>query len=68
MKKVFRFLTVCFYHRFFIIKSCEEAKERGLKFHHNVYGRGASNVLNCRSLWHDEYNYIYKCDELHKNI
>jgi len=64
MKRVFRFLEVCFYHRFKIIKYCDEAKKRGLHHSHNVYG-DEINRYNCRSFWYDEYNFLYRCNELH---
>jgi len=63
--KILRFLAVCFYHRFVIIKSCDDAIKRGLKFGENVYG-DAINTWNCRSFWYDEYNYRYRCAELYE--
>lgn len=57
MKKTFKFLSVCFYHRFITIKNCEEAKKRGLKFSHN------SNINKGSSFWHDEYDIQYEVNE-----
>ena len=65
MKKIIRFLSVCFFHRFIVIKTCEEAIGKGLKFDENVYGDGI-NIFNCRSFWYDEFNYRYRCAELHQ--
>jgi len=63
MKKIIRFLSVCFYHRFIVIKTCEEAIKKGLKFDENVYG-DSINIFNCRSFWYDEFDYRYRCEEL----
>ena len=64
MKRILRFFTVNFYHRFKVIKTCNDAKERGLQFDNNVYG-DAINMWNCRSFWYDEFNYRYRCAKLH---
>ena len=56
---------VIFYHRFTVIDSCIEAESRGLKFHNNVYG-DVINHFNCRSLYNDEYGFMYRCSELKK--
>lgn len=65
MKKIIRFLSVVFYHRFVVIKSKQDCIKRGLKFDENIYGDGI-NRFNCRSFWYDEFGFRYRCDELMK--
>lgn len=65
MKKTLRFISVYFYHRFKVISTCKEAEKRGLKFDENVYD-DTINIWNCRSFWYDEFNFRYRCVELHK--
>ena len=64
MKKLFRFISMIFYHRFRVVKTCDEAKGRGLRFDSNVHG-DAINIWLCRSFWHDEFNFRYRCAELY---
>jgi hypothetical protein len=64
MKKIIRFLLVCFYYRFKIIKTIKEAKKRNLTHYKNVYG-DSINKYNCRSVWYDEFGFIYRCEQLH---
>ena len=64
MKKILRFMSVCFYHRFKIINTCKKSEKRGLKFDNNVYGDGI-NMWNCRSFWYDEFSFRYRCAELY---
>lgn len=66
IKIVLRFIALNFYHRFIVIKTCKEAKDKGLKFDNNVHG-DSINRCNCRSFWYDEFNFRYRCAELHKN-
>jgi len=63
MKKILRFLSVCFYHRFVVINNCKQAQEKGFKFSENVHG-DAINIWNCRSFWSDEFGFRYRCAEL----
>ena len=65
MRKMLRFILVCFYHRFIVIEGCDKAEKRGLVFESNVHG-DAINMWNCRSFWRDEYGFRYRCSELHK--
>lgn len=44
------------------IKTSEETILMGLSFFRNLHG-DEINHYNCRSLWVDEYNYVYKCNE-----
>ena len=62
MKKTFKFLSICFYHRFITIKNCEEAKKRGLKFSHNN-NQDLANTNKDKSYWHDEYGIQYIINE-----
>lgn len=48
------------------IKTSEEAILMGLKFYKNLHG-DAINHYDCRSLWTDEYNIIYNCEEYYDN-
>ncbi len=45
---------------FFRIKTIELAKEKGMTFVTNIYG-DAINHYNCRSIWKNKYNHIYRC-------
>ncbi len=45
------------------IPTVEEAKKQGLKHYSNVFG-DAINHVNCRSWWYDEYENMFRCDEL----
>jgi hypothetical protein len=63
MKKIIRFLLMCFYYRFKIIKTCDEAKKRNLYHNHNLYG-DSINRYSCRSFWYDEYDFLYRCNQL----
>jgi hypothetical protein len=63
MKKIFRYLKMIFYNRFIIIDNCYSSNKKGLNFSHNIYG-DSINRFNCRSFWHDEYNFLYRCNEL----
>ena len=63
MKKILKYLSVIFYHQFKIIKTCQEAEERGLNFDYNLHG-DIINHFNCRSFWFDEFGFRYRCAEL----
>ena len=66
MKRLFRYITLIFYHMFIVIDTCEIAQKRGLVFDNNVHG-DAINAWNCRSFWYDEYNFRYRCAELYNS-
>jgi len=51
------------YYRLFKVITKEKAKELGLVFHRNVFG-DEINHINCRSLWEDSYNRLYRVEEL----
>ena len=63
MRKLLRFLTVFFYHRFIVIETTDKARERGLVHDVNVYG-DPINHFSCRSFWKDKYGFYYRCKEL----
>ena len=44
----------------FTLKECEDL---GLRWFKNIHG-DAINQFNCRSIWLDDKNRIYRCDEL----
>ena len=44
-------------------KIIEDPENRGFKFMRNIYG-DEINHLNCRSLWIDKYNIVYRCSKL----
>lgn len=46
------------------IRSTEAAKKMDLIHYTNVHGDGI-NIMNCRSLWTDKYDNLYRCDELY---
>lgn len=48
------------------IKTSEEAILMGLKFYRNLHG-DEINYYDCRSLWTDEYNIVYNCEEYYDN-
>ncbi|WP_157496629.1 hypothetical protein [Flavobacterium gelidilacus] len=62
MKKIVRFLSICFYHRFITIKNCDEAKKRNLKFSHNN-NQNTTKTNKTISFWHDEYGIQYTINE-----
>ncbi len=62
MTKIIRFIIICFYHRFRVIKSCEEAKKMGLMFSHNN-DMNSKRSKNHISYWYDEYDILYKVNE-----
>jgi hypothetical protein len=45
------------------LKTIKEVQQMGLSHFTNIYGDGITR-LNCRSLWRDKFENIYKCDEL----
>ena len=51
------------YYRVFCVIPEAKAKELGFKFHRNVYG-DEINKLNCRSLWVDVKDRLYRVKEL----
>ena len=59
-----RFITMIFYHRFKVIKTCKIAEDKSLTFDRNVYG-DEINMWNCRSFYYDKYGFMYRCAELH---
>ncbi len=62
-KRIINFFTYNFYYKFKLIQSCKKAKEMGLKLENNVYG-DAINIINCRSIWRDNFGNFYRCEEL----
>ena len=64
MNKILTYISFYCYHMFKVIKTCDEAEKRNLKFDENVYGDGI-NIFNCRSFWYDKYNLRYRCEELY---
>ncbi len=53
----------CWWISNYRVITLEKAKELELEFVTNIYG-DRINVLNCRSLWVDQYNNPYRCNEL----
>lgn len=53
------------YIRWFKILTIEEAIELGLTHYANVYGDNI-NIYNCRSIWFDKNDKIYKISELYE--
>ena len=60
MKKI-KFWFRSFKH----IKTIKNAQEIGLEWQFNVYGDNI-NLWNCRSVWCDEFGFLYRCQELLK--
>lgn len=67
MEKVIRFLSLCFYHRFRVIKNCDEAIKIGLKFSHNDLLTSKKNKSK-KSYWYDEFDILYKVNESYATI
>lgn len=51
------------YGQLFVKIDIEEAKERGFSFVGNVWGDGI-NKLNCRSIWRDSKNRLWRVKQL----
>ena len=47
------------------IKTVKNAQDMNLEWQFNVYG-DVVNMWNCRSIWCDEFGFLYKCKELFK--
>lgn len=45
------------------VKTVKDAQKMKLKFQFNMYG-DPINIYNCRSVWSDEYDNLYRCQEL----
>lgn len=52
------------WYRWFAVLPIEATKELNLTFVHNVYG-DAINYLNCRSIWKDNKNRLYRVENLY---
>jgi hypothetical protein len=47
------------------VKTVKQAEEMGLRWEVNIYG-DRINAVDCRSIWVDEYNNPYRCEELYE--
>jgi len=54
------------YIRLFKIISIEQAKNLGLTHYANLYGDNI-NIYNCRSIWFDKNDKVYRISELYDN-
>jgi len=45
------------------LKSVKDAQELNLEFLFNVYG-DTIITWNCRSVWSDEFGFLYRCQEI----
>jgi hypothetical protein len=46
------------------VKTAKKAEDMGLTWVVNIYG-DRINHLDCRSIWVDEYDNAYRCDQLY---
>ena len=53
------------YRQLFISINIKEAKKRNFIFYRNVYG-DEINHINCRSLWLDQKNRLWRVEQLNK--
>lgn len=65
--KMKRFITFLYWLRYFFtnIPTTDQALKMGLTHYENLYGEHI-NMLNCRSIWVDDYDKGYFCSELYE--
>ncbi len=65
MKRILRKISSIKYCLFSKLETINDCRKINLKWVTNIHG-DMINILDCRSIWSDEYGYYYRCSELLK--